>query len=136
MSRIRLEDIQDTTLRDRIARQLAKEIPAVAFGERPHERHSPNATEIEARRVLGLEGIGLDYESRTFRVVGHDYTPDWCGSGVAIEVKGAFIHSRDGRILFDAARLAHPELKWIWAQKKKGGKKGDRWQVDIWPRKI
>lgn len=103
----------------------------------------PNKTEIEALAVLGLSRVDstgfyarVSFESETFRVVDHDYTPDWVGRNIAVEVKGEHILSRDSRILFDAARLAHPELTWIWARKRTKGKRGPHWQVEIYPRKI
>lgn len=115
------------------------------FGLQPDEKAAgdvpvatprmPNQTEQEAFDILGLLHRGCIYEVRTFDVVGHKFTPDWTGPDTAVEVKGPHVFSRDSRILFDAARLAHPELTWIWIQKKQGGKKGDRWEATIWQRK-
>jgi len=95
------------------------------------QTNKANHTEREALQVLRLHL--LDFEGRTFEVVGHSYTPDWYGNGFAVEVKGEFIHSRDSRILFDAARLAHPELTWIWARKRTKGRAGPRWDIQVFP---
>lgn len=144
---VKLSEILDPALRA----SLSALIPAQTvtryqgegeFGTKPGTEHEysrfrvPNQTEQEAFDLLGLLHRGCIYEARTFEVVGHSYTPDWTGPSVAVEVKGEHVHSRDSRILFDAARLAHPELTWIWARKRQGGKKGDRWEVTIWQRKI
>jgi hypothetical protein len=95
-------------------------------------------TELEAQRVLNLPPVV--FEDRTFVLLNgtHSYTPDWYGSSMAIEVKGEHVHSRDARILFDAARAEYPELTWVWARKRSGakcGKRGARWEVTIWPAK-
>lgn len=141
---VKLSDILDPALRARISALIpAPTTRRYDSDGRPNETEPeysrfrvPNHTEQEAFDLLGLLNRGCIYESRTFEVVGHSYTPDWTGPSVAVEVKGEHVHSRDSRILFDAARLAHPELTWIWARKRQGGKKGDRWEVTIWQRKI
>lgn len=119
---------------DAKAEQL-KALVAVAKTMLTTKVSGPNKTELEATSILRLIPESLVFEGRTFSVVGHSYTPDWYGSNIAIEVKAQFIYSRDSRILFDAARLAHPELTWIWARKRTKGKKGKRWDVEIYPKK-
>lgn len=109
-------------------------IPPPAMEPQPAKATTvPNKTETEALDVLRLHL--MDFEGRTFDVVGHKYTPDWYGNGFAVEAKGEHIHSRDSRILFDAARLAHPELTWIWARKRTTGRAGKRWEIQIFPAK-
>jgi hypothetical protein len=96
-----------------------------------------NATECEAARVLRLPGLTTLFEGRAFDVLGgtHSYTPDWWveDSRTAVEVKGEHIHSRDSRILFDAARAEYPSVTWIWARKRTRGRKGPRWEIEVYP---
>jgi hypothetical protein len=95
-----------------------------------------NATEREAARVLRLPEAML-FEGRTFDVLGgtHSYTPDWWveADRTAVEVKSEHIHSRDSRILFDAARAEYPSVTWIWARKRTRGRKGPRWEIEVYP---
>lgn len=95
----------------------------------------PNATEAKAAAVLRLpEAI---FEGREFCLDnGHNYTPDWwCPEEkIAVEVKSEHIYSRDSRILFDGARMEHPEITWVWARKRKKGRKGPRWEIEVYDR--
>jgi len=95
-----------------------------------------NTTECLAARVLRLPSSAL-FEGRSFDVLGgtHSYTPDWWveDSRTAVEVKGEHIHSRDSRILFDAARAEYPSVTWIWARKRTSGRKGTRWEIEVYP---
>jgi hypothetical protein len=105
-------------------------------GKRKQTPAGPNATEAEALRVLRLPD-GTAFEGRAFDVLArtHGYTPDWWheGSRTAVEVKGEHIHSRDSRILFDAARAEFPGVTWIWARKRACGRKGPRWEIEVYP---
>lgn len=96
-----------------------------------------NQTEQQARDLLGL--MGAVFEGRSFDVMdgSHTYTPDWWvpASSMAVEVKGEHIHSRDSRVLFDAARHAYPGITWVWARKRTKGRKGKRWEVEFYPAK-
>jgi hypothetical protein len=97
----------------------------------------PNATELEALTVLHLDDwLVWEFEGRVFDVLGgtHHYTPDWWheSHSMAIEVKGEYIHSRDARILFDAARKENPSVTFIWARKRTTGNKGKRWEVEFY----
>lgn len=95
-----------------------------------------NRTEQQARDLLGL--MGALFEGRSFAVMGgtHTYTPDWyVPDSLAVEVKGEYIHSRDSRVLFDAARHEYPGITWVWARKRTSGKKGVRWEVEFFPMK-
>jgi len=69
---------------------------------------------------------------RLFLANGHSYRPDFLtkdnsGDLTAHEVKGAFIRSRDSRILFDQARQEFGWLirYWCWAQWKDG-----KWTIE------
>jgi len=116
--------------------EIATQGHGEAAGRASPGRKGPNKTELEALRVLDLKD--MEFEGRRFAVLGgsHHYRPDFYGSDTAVEVKAEYISSRDSRILFDAARHAHPELTWIWARKRTTGKKGPRWDVEIYPRSI
>ena len=111
-------------------RRMAKVLAAAAPLAKPKQQ--PNHTELEARGILNLE-CGL-FEGRTFSVLGgtHAYTPDWWTGRTAVEVKAEHIHSRDSRILFDAARREYPDVTWVWARKRTTGKKGPRWEIEVY----
>jgi hypothetical protein len=100
----------------------------------------PNKTEAEFLAIVRAANPALadtlQFEGRTFDVAFHTYTPDWYGYDTAIEVKGDYIHSRDSRILFDAARHEHPELTWVWARKRAKGRKGPRWEIEVYEKNI
>lgn len=87
--------------------------------------------------MLRLPGLTTLFEGRSFDVLAgtHSYTPDWWveASRTAVEVKGEHIHSRDSRILFDAARAEYPSVTWIWARKRTSGRKGPRWEIEVYP---
>jgi len=92
----------------------------------------PNKTELEAR---GLFPGRFLFEGRTFSICGGaTYTPDWVDqeTAVAIETKGEFIHSRDSRRRFDEAKHLFPQWSWIWARKRSKGRKGPRWEIEIY----
>jgi hypothetical protein len=98
--------------------------------------NGPNRTEQRAREVLGLCSDAV-FEGRAFDVCdgAHTYTPDWWCEGrrMAVEVKGEHIHSRDSRIMFDAARSQYPGITWVWARLRTKGRKGKRWEIEIFP---
>ena len=114
------------------ARRMAKMLQAAAPLAKPSGQ--PNHTELEALAVLRLRNAV--FEGRTFEVLNgtHAYTPDWWAPdcATAVEVKGEFLHSRDSRILFDAARKEYPEVTWIWARKRVTGRNGPRWEIEVY----
>jgi len=111
-----------------------------AAQDEAQQRHAaaPNATELEALAVLRLTDAGMRYEAESLPVLGgsHSYTPDWSSvSGdIRIEVKAEYIPSRDSRILFDAARVQYAGM-WIWARKRTRGRKGRRWEIEVYTSK-
>jgi hypothetical protein len=66
---------------------------------------------------------------------GASYTPDFANieRKIAVEVKGEYIHSRDSRRRFDEAKHLNPDWTWIWARKRTAGRKGPRWEIEIYP---
>ena len=102
----------------------------------PHQARGkqPNATELEARELLRLHFA--EFEGASFSVLDgtHTYTPDWYDEATktAVEVKGEHIHSRDSRIMFDAARKENPDHTWVWIRKRTTGRKGKRWECEIY----
>lgn len=95
----------------------------------------PNKTELEAAILFTGH---FTFEGRTFDVCGGArYTPDWVdlGNAVAIEAKGEHIHSRDSRRRFDEAVHLYPGWRWIWARKRTSGRKGLRWEVEIYEKR-
>ena len=111
-------------------RRMAKVLAAAAPLAKP--KGQPNHTELEALAVLNIENA--TFEGRTFSVLGgtHAYTPDWWTGKTAVEVKGEWIHKEASRIRFDAARAEYPDVTWVWARKRTTGKKGPRWEVEIY----
>jgi len=96
---------------------------------------APNQTERQALAVLNLREQDMAFEGRTFDVCGGSrYTPDWIDAdqGIAIEVKGEHVHSRDSRCRFDEARTLYPSWRWIWIRKRTTGRKGKRWEVEVY----
>lgn len=93
----------------------------------------PNKTELRAKDILRLPEDAC-FEGRSFKLENHTYTPDWiCPVNmIAVEVKGEYIHSRDSRIMFDMARKLYPSYMWIWARNRTSGRKGRRWDVEIY----
>lgn len=95
--------------------------------------HSPNKTELACIELF--PGFDWQYEAQAFEVCGGaKYTPDWVDKGrkVAIEAKGEFIHSRDSRRRFDEAVHLYPDWRWIWARLRTKGRKGRRWEIEIY----
>jgi hypothetical protein len=79
----------------------------------------------------------FEFEGRTFDICGGaTYTPDFVDQAamVAIESKGEFIHSRDSRRRFDEAKHLHPLWTWIWARLRTSGRKGRRWEIEVYQR--
>lgn len=98
----------------------------------------PNKTEEEARTILsGVMNLLIwQYEDKTFELSnGHSFTPDWVNwdESIVVEVKSEYVHSRDSRILFDCAKQEYPGYTWIWMRKRTKGRKGKRWEVEIYP---
>ena len=106
---------------------------AAAPGGRPgRNSNGPNKTELEYRRMFieprrGALG-SVAFEGLTFRLAnGHRYTPDWVyvegGQLVCVEVKGSYrfgSHQR-ARLAFDQAAVEWPDVRWIWAERRKDG---------------
>jgi|GEM_PF-5377697 len=91
----------------------------------------------KGERYIGefLRFLRTDYESRSFTLPsGHKYTPDWTDKRRCVEVKGHRHFSiQRARLAFDECRVAHPELTWIWAEKKKAAKlKPERWVLEVY----
>ena len=92
----------------------------------------PRMNKTEARYETLLSHVPLTVSVRfqpvrLFLANGHAYRPDFMtkdinGNLAAHEVKGAFIRSRDSRILFDQARQEFGWMirYWVWAQWKNG----------------
>ena len=103
-------------------------------------RKPPNRTEMAALDLLtmlaGGNHAGWVHGARSFLVLGgaHSYTPDWIltGNRVAVEVKAEYIRSRDGKILFDAARREYPDWTWVWLRFREKGLAGKRVEIDVW----
>jgi hypothetical protein len=98
----------------------------------PKKAKGPNKTELEA---FALFPYDFDFEGRVFDICGGArYTPDGVDlkRAVALEAKGEFIHSRDSRRRFDEARTLYPGWTWIWARKRDKGRKGRRWEIEIY----
>lgn len=107
-------------------------VAVVDIDESPSPR-TPNATETAALAVLP-EGA-YHYEAITFGICGGaTYRPDWTDGvrRIAIEVKGEYIHSRDSRRSFNEAKHLHPEWTWIWARLRTKGRKGRRWEIEVY----
>ena len=76
------------------------------------------------------------YEGMNFDICGGDgYTPDWVDhvGHQCIEVKDEYIRSRDGRRRFLEAKHFHEDWTWIWARKRTTGRKGPRWEIEVYP---
>ena len=101
----------------------------------PRGRRGPNKTELEAFALFPYRFV---FEGREFEICGGaKYTPDGVDPehAVALEAKGEFIHSRDSRRRFDEAKHLYPAWTWIWARKRNKGRKGPRWEVEIYEKK-
>ena len=95
----------------------------------------PNKTELAALTILNYEPQEVAFEGKTFDICGGcRYTPDWIDElkMVAIEVKAEYIASRDSRRRFDEAKHLHPDWTWIWIRKRTKGRKGRRWEVEVY----
>jgi hypothetical protein len=111
--------------------------PAATISTPVEVKREPNQTELEAATIINGYWV---YEYCPLSVLNgtHSYTPDWTRMNDAgwvdamMEVKGEHIHSRDSRILFDAARKEYPNRTWIWARKRTKGKKGPRWEIEVY----
>ena len=110
----------------------AKDTPAlVAVSSKP-----PNKTEQAASRIFAGNWT---FEGRAFDICGGaKYTPDWVDmeTATAIEAKGEHIHSRDSRRRFDEAKHLFPQWTWIWARLRTTGRKGRRWDVEIYEKVV
>jgi len=85
--------------------------------------------------VLGLCSGGFVYEGKTFDIsCACTYTPDWVNETlkIAIEAKGEWIFSRDSRLRFNDAMSRYPEWTFIWARRRTQGKKGKRWEIEVY----
>ena len=96
-------------------------------------RRQPNKTEAEYRRMLPHYAIVVYEGLRLYLANGHSYRPDWIvrlpdGWIECHEVKSAYIHSRDSRILFDQARQDWPCFAFVWARKIAGTWKIERYE--------
>ncbi len=92
----------------------------------------PNKTEAAC---LKLFPGTFEFEGRTFDICGGaTYTPDGVDKAakVAVEAKGEHIHSRDSRRRFDEAKHLYPDWTWIWARLRTSGRKGRRWEIEIY----
>jgi len=101
----------------------------------PRGRRGPNKTELEAFALFPYRFV---FEGREFEICGGaKYTPDGVDPehAVALEAKGEFIHSRDSRRRFDEAKHLYPQWTWIWARKREKGRKGPRWEVEVYEKK-
>jgi hypothetical protein len=99
------------------------------------KRRQPNKTESEYRRMLPRYAIVVYEGMRLYLANGHSYRPDWVvrlpvGGIECHEVKGAYIHSRDSRILFDQARQDWPCFAFVWARKIDGAWKVERYEAN------
>ena len=102
---------------------------------KPKKVNTPNMTEIDALEILNISHLSVKFEGRTFGVCGGSrYTPDWIDADqcIAIEVKGEHVYSRDSRCRFDEARTLYPDWRWIWIRKRTKGRKGPRWEVEVY----
>lgn len=137
MSRMKLEDFSPA-LQAQIKAKLAEydrlivKPPVTPVPQlTPVAGKEPNSTELECRNLFTGE---FTFEGRTFDICGGArYTPDWVDNlcRVAIEAKGEFIHSRDSRRRFDEAVHLYPDWRWIWARKRTKGRKGPRWEIEV-----
>jgi hypothetical protein len=101
----------------------------------PRGNRGPNKTELEAFALFPYRFV---FEGREFEICGGaKYTPDGVDPehAVALEAKGEFIHSRDRRRRFDEAKHLYPAWTWIWARKRNKGRKGPRWEVEVYEKK-
>jgi hypothetical protein len=116
-------------------------VVAPADPQKPAQRQArwqggPNKTEAACVKLFPGE---FAFEGRTFDICGGArYTPDWVDEAamVAVESKGEFLHSRDSRRRFDEAKHLYPGWTWIWARLRSSGRKGPRWEVEIYARRI
>ena len=98
-------------------------------------RKKPNKCEFETRALLQMIGGNYSYEPHSFDVCGGaKYTPDWIDekAKIAVEAKSEFIHSRDSRRRFDEAKFLYPQWTWIWVRKRTKGRKGPRWEIEVY----
>jgi len=140
---MKLEDC-NPKLRARL--QDAMGMPMVAMTRptpsKPLTRQSCKAdgpTKTEMLAALIFRGYVWKFEGRKFEICGGArYTPDWVDEAakVAVECKGEFIHSRDSRRRFDEAKHLNPDWTWIWARLRTSGRKGKRWEIEIYERTV
>ena len=100
---------------------------------KPKRKHGPNKLEEEALIWLVLDAY--EFEGKKFDICGGaTYKPDWVHhkNKIAVEVKCEYIHSRDSRRRFDEAKHLHPDWTWIWMRKRTKGRKGKRWEIEIY----
>jgi hypothetical protein len=121
-----IADLEQLKQDPHYAAQLAQGAPNLM------RERGPNLSE---QTVLGMLGFRPEhFESRTFRMAnGHEYTPDAFDGRRCLEVKG-FRHASHGRsrLAFDQCRAEFPHYVWIWAERKKAGKKGARWVFEFY----
>ena len=105
----------------------------------PPKRKKTDLNKPEAEALALLSELARPEFKRnedSFPVLGgaHGYTPDLVSedSKVFVEVKGEHVHNRGSTMLFDAFRLEHPELVLVWMRKRTRGKKGRRWEVELY----
>ena len=102
---------------------------------KPKKVNTPNMTEIDALEILNISHLSVKFEGRKFPICGGaTYKPDWIDEQrqIAIEVKSEWIASRDSRRRFDEARTLYPDWRWIWIRKRTKGRKGPRWEVEVY----
>jgi len=143
---LRLDDLPDA-LRRQICQEQARPRPTAAdpvpgralippaAPKPPRGKRGPNKTELEAFALFPYRFV---FEGREFDICGGaKYTPDGVDPehAVALEAKGEFIHSRDSRRRFDEAKHLYPQWTWIWARKREKGRKGPRWEVEVYEKK-
>lgn len=125
-----------------VCRACGRQTEAQVPSRQPEAQKAARAAEgpnaIEAECVALFPG-NFEYEARSFQICGGaTYRPDWVDQvgRVAIEAKGEFIHSRDSRRRFDEAKHLHADWTWIWARKRTEGKKGKRWEIEVYTAQV
>ena len=124
------------SLADFKAAQMAESFRPLAEMNKGAIAKKTGANETE-RKAVNLFPGNFTFEGRTFQICGGaKYTPDWVDitTATAIEVKGEFIRSRDGRRRFDEVKYLYPGWTWIWCRLRTSGRKGKRWEIEIYGR--
>ncbi len=121
----------DPDVQAKLRKQLAE-----TYGPKDHPNLTrPSGPNVAEQTVLSMLGFGPHhFESRAFAMSnGHVYTADAFDGRRVLEVKG-FKHGSYGRsrLAFDQCRVEFPDYQWIWAERKKTGKKGDRWVFEVY----